>query len=300
MTRENKLAMVVGFGLLLFVGILVSDHFSAAQRQDTANLSLAERGRDRTSRAISIEPMPAAIASTLQPEQMPATSGDVQPSRGVTPIPSQPIEARGTTAVVSAPTASPVAQPKTQESAPGVRLHPIAEGETLYAICKKEYGDGSLSTALAAFNKKAIPDPRRIRKCVTIRIPAAHVLRGESAPARVEAAQGTTGAGSNAVSPPVLSVADVILSEHASSTGGVVTIDVPASSTASAKGKSASTKTESRGDYTVQKGDTLASIAKRKLGSTSRWQEIASLNSAELPDPAALSPGMTLKLPGRR
>ena len=32
MTRENKLALVVGFGLLLFVGILVSDHFSAAHR----------------------------------------------------------------------------------------------------------------------------------------------------------------------------------------------------------------------------------------------------------------------------
>ena len=27
MTRENKLALVVGFGLILLVGILISDHF---------------------------------------------------------------------------------------------------------------------------------------------------------------------------------------------------------------------------------------------------------------------------------
>ena len=31
MTRENKVALVVGFALVLFVGILISDHFSRAQ-----------------------------------------------------------------------------------------------------------------------------------------------------------------------------------------------------------------------------------------------------------------------------
>ena len=32
MTREHKLALVVGFGLILFVGILVSDHLAADAR----------------------------------------------------------------------------------------------------------------------------------------------------------------------------------------------------------------------------------------------------------------------------
>ncbi len=39
MTRENKLALIIGFGLVLVVGILVSDHLSAASRQDVADLS---------------------------------------------------------------------------------------------------------------------------------------------------------------------------------------------------------------------------------------------------------------------
>ena len=41
MTRENKLALVIGFGLMLFVGILVSDHFSA-QRFDPATVAQVE------------------------------------------------------------------------------------------------------------------------------------------------------------------------------------------------------------------------------------------------------------------
>lgn len=38
MTRENKLALVVGFALILVVGILISDHFSAARSQRSAEL----------------------------------------------------------------------------------------------------------------------------------------------------------------------------------------------------------------------------------------------------------------------
>src|SRR5262245_53652325 len=39
MTRENKLALVVGFGLILFVGILISDHFSVVRSQHAADLT---------------------------------------------------------------------------------------------------------------------------------------------------------------------------------------------------------------------------------------------------------------------
>lgn len=38
MTRENKLALVVGFVLILVVGILISDHFSTARAQKFADL----------------------------------------------------------------------------------------------------------------------------------------------------------------------------------------------------------------------------------------------------------------------
>ena len=49
--------------------------------------------------------------------------------------------------------------------------------------------------------------------------------------------------------------------------------------------------------YVVQKGDTLGSIAKKKLGKTSRWKDIVAANGSDLSDPAALSPGMSIQLP---
>ena len=39
MTRENKVALVVGFALVLFVGILISDHLSDAQTRRSADLA---------------------------------------------------------------------------------------------------------------------------------------------------------------------------------------------------------------------------------------------------------------------
>jgi nucleoid-associated protein YgaU len=39
MTRENKLALIIGFGVLLLVGVLLSDHFSAATGDQLADLT---------------------------------------------------------------------------------------------------------------------------------------------------------------------------------------------------------------------------------------------------------------------
>ncbi len=38
MTRENKLSIVIAFGLLIFVGMLVADHFSIASHREVAAL----------------------------------------------------------------------------------------------------------------------------------------------------------------------------------------------------------------------------------------------------------------------
>jgi nucleoid-associated protein YgaU len=49
--------------------------------------------------------------------------------------------------------------------------------------------------------------------------------------------------------------------------------------------------------YVVQKGDTLGSIAKNKLGKSSKWKEIAAVNASLISNPAELAPGMNIKLP---
>jgi nucleoid-associated protein YgaU len=294
MTRENKLALVVGFGLLLFVGILVSDHFSAAHRQDKVDLAVKRDTRDRAAGPISIAPMPAAVATAeARPEPMVDSVSDVVPaSRGVTPITSDP---RGNRSVVlvgggaaEAPAAATTARTegRKQESEPGVKLRPIGEGESLYSICKQEYGDGSLADALARYNKSAVPDPRRIRKGVTIRVPPAETLRGGKSPrASAEMAK---------VEAPALAASEVVAIESRDMPGTSRTLEV-----IEAPAKPAAPATEAGRMYVVKKGDTLAAIAQRELGSKARWKEIVAANGGSLKDPAALSPGMKIRIPSR-
>lgn len=50
--------------------------------------------------------------------------------------------------------------------------------------------------------------------------------------------------------------------------------------------------------HTVQRGETLSTIAQARLGSAARWREIHELNRDRIPDPNRISPGMELRLPG--
>jgi nucleoid-associated protein YgaU len=49
--------------------------------------------------------------------------------------------------------------------------------------------------------------------------------------------------------------------------------------------------------YTVQRGDTLASISRKFYKSSARWQRILDANSDLLSKPADLKPGQTLVIP---
>ena len=333
MTRENKLAMVVGFGLLLFVGILVSDHFSTAQRQETANLASKDRAREHGSRPISITAVPIAGVTAVQPaEVMPTnvpgdlrtvsnknTSETVPPTANpnVRPIPNVPYVDQGI-----APATVEIAKTvKVQEGEPGVRLHPIAVGETLYSICAAAYGDSSLWKALAEYNKKTLPNPEKLRKGVTLRLPPVEQLRRGSVVAsttkgaRVSttpqeqenaALRLNTQTSKPAQEIPLLAAADIASVEMSpratANPTGVIEV---AMSKSGAGAKSAVTKSSSKENnvgstedlYVVEKGDTLGSIAKKKLGKSSKWKDIATANGSALSDPAVLSPGMTIRLP---
>lgn len=52
--------------------------------------------------------------------------------------------------------------------------------------------------------------------------------------------------------------------------------------------------------YTVRAGDTLGLIAKRELGSATRWRELYARNSEILADPSDLGIGLELRLPTER
>lgn len=337
MTRESKLALIVGFGLILFVGILVSDHFSSGQRQEAAHL-LAQRGGLRSDRApISIQPLEPASSSVthrvsnelngaggngagnpsgeasgeagrgpsgqgagggnpngpggsssngevvLRPERRgPQVIGPGQtPTHpdGTTPGRQGAEEARGTGP--TGPSAPPV-------PVVDAKLYPVKEGETLFSICAAQYGDGALWPALAEFNKSAVPNPARMRKGVTLRLPPISVLR--PSPARGAAPSGSPAPGAPAA-PVNVPAAPSRLESPGS--GSMAQNPNPAPG-ARPDGRAAGAT-----NYTVQRGDRLSRIAEKTLGSQARWTEIAKLNQDVIPDPNDLTPGTVIRIPSK-
>jgi nucleoid-associated protein YgaU len=163
MTRENKLAIVIGFGLLLFVGILVSDHLSARNAQ-IANPQ-TEVARFEPVRLPGGEPQQFGQGLTpAVPERAIAGSFGIDDGNHGTMLPGEAVQ-------------PPV---EVTPVAPKERTHAIAKGETLGDVAKRYYGKRSLGPKLAEFNKV---DSSRLKIGQTVAIPDITVLDPSAAPA---------------------------------------------------------------------------------------------------------------------
>lgn len=162
MTRENKLALVIGFGLMLFVGILVSDHFSA-QRFDGAQLTQASAQSPSTSIDLTPIDLPEAIVSPTSGEPVELV---VAPSRTDSPMDTAHTE----------PLNISIAQGDETDGEP-VRFYKVQSGDTLWKIAAREYGDGSLNRELAEYNKAVLTDGGRLSLNQQLRLPSLKKLR---------------------------------------------------------------------------------------------------------------------------
>ncbi len=168
MTRENKLALVIGFGLILFVGILVSDHFSA-QRFDGAQLARAANPGEDAPFDLTPLQVPEAIHSPTTGEEIVLVTGTGAGSG------SQTEAVIGIEPLVQ-PLPIMVAQGDETDGEP-VRFYKVQSGDTLWSIAAREYGDGSLNKALAEYNKSALSDSGRLSLNQQLRLPSLKKLR---------------------------------------------------------------------------------------------------------------------------
>jgi nucleoid-associated protein YgaU len=163
MTRENKLVMVIGFGLLLFVGILVSDHLSARDAQFSKPDSVVEVKYEKDQNLPPAEGPQVVEFGELarSPETAPQIEGVVivkpeAPQVGGAPAPVAP-------------------------SAPAERTHTVAKGENPEKIALKYYNKRSLATKLAEYNGI---DPSKLKIGQIIKVPDIAVLDPKSAMAQ--------------------------------------------------------------------------------------------------------------------
>ena len=169
MTRENKLVMVIGFGLLLFVGILVSDHLSARESQIATPMT-----------KVSYEP----TKQLPTPQEERVVDFGRAPERGrddVARVDGSPLvdgTVGGAPQTIVDP--APVAP-----QAPQVRTHTVAKGENPEKIAQKYYGKRTLAGKLAEYNGI---DPTKLRIGQTLKVPDIAELDPSAAPRQAESA----------------------------------------------------------------------------------------------------------------
>ena len=160
MTREHKLALVVGFGLVLFVGILIADHLAAGRRVNAGPpaLSLLDDPSEYTlqSTADQLTLVPPPTRDTALRDRAVRRGGVVEFAE-----PDQP-------QILARPT-----DPKRSFGGPtsdrGPRRHEVRPRETLQDIAQEYYGDRGLWKRIADAN--GIQDPKRLRAGSVIVIP---------------------------------------------------------------------------------------------------------------------------------
>lgn len=263
MTRENKLALVVGFGLVLFVGILISDHFSTARNQESADI--------RTGRLV--DPLAQSRHDNVTLLELPgARRADDGNRRTAPPLAmntgqftnGEP-DSRGDSSQRSSESLPPRndiprivmggnnSDDRIDVRRPGEAVefvfHHVQAGESLIAITRRYYGDDSLVKELARFNE--IDNPNTIRVGHRLRIPNVAALRGSS----------------------------------------------PATITPAATQQQQSAPSIVYTTYTIARGDTLSEISQQLLGTARRWREIYEMNKDVIRDPDNLIAGTELKIP---
>lgn len=268
MTRENKLAMVIGLALVLLAGILIADQLSSGhERQETL-----QEAAQPLRVAAAPPPSPSlreigegAALATEASRRRPAAPPQPARSEGTTAAPVRPIDP-GTISIEPRPR-DPLASERPPAAAPlQERTYRVQEGDALSRIAATLYGDASLWEALATYNRDRLPNPDRLRPGLVLRVPPREVLvGGGAAPAAAPMAS---------TDPPRQAASD--------------RTPAPATATATARTR------------VVREGETLSQIAAETLGSSRRWQELVDANRDRIRDPNRVLAGTELRIPASR
>jgi nucleoid-associated protein YgaU len=302
MSRELKLALILGFAAVMVVGVLISDHMSGARsarieermpqspplalippqtptgggyepspQQSTNDQQFAQALPDNAPEFVepsteSAEP-PVEIAMGEAPEtSTDATDGprtstfseflawsEKQGVRFDEIRPTAPLlETEKRRTPEQAPQRT-LPNPETLRAPQRDATHTVREGDTLWAIAERYYGDGALYTRIEEANKGRMGKGGALYVGATLEIPGATTTPTRQA----------------------------------------------ASSTAREPEKKPATKQPTARDrfHVVKKGETLGDIAKEQLGSARRWPEIVKLNQSVIRDPDNVPAGVRLRLP---
>jgi nucleoid-associated protein YgaU len=263
MARETKIGLLVGLGVILLIGIIVSDHLSAVRRQDPATMigfgPASQEGLNSENRArppgetdasaVSTEgttpavPLPGEDDHSSMPDDndnTPAPAADTHgTSTAQAPTNPNPLGRPGGATAVTPVAATPVVS----SVAPlALATHTVQTGDTLSKIARKYYNnDQTKWTLIQAANADALGPQCQLKTGMKLTIPA---------PPRVE----------TLVSAPTAHSPSIV---------------------------------------TVQRGDTLGTLAARTMGDKNKWKALFDENHDQLKRETDLKVGMVLRVPSK-
>lgn len=267
MSRENKLGLIIGFGIVLLVGVLISDHYSPAS--DAHFASLAEPGftaaaPQETFRILQTEPLAQREELAQEPVDPLPRPGQRRDEAAFTQPPAaethaEPIVIGGTTEdfgqqirdLLGLTDAPPTPVPYRTQNRPtqtGVEVtHTVRKGESLAAIARRYYNDTDRWQQIYEANRHVLPSPDLVKEGVVLRIPNVEPSTAVAARPHVN---------------------------------GTPRVDTPT-------GRS----------YTIQKGDVLGVVSQKLTGTSRNWQRLYEANRDVIDDPDHLIPGTVIRIP---
>lgn len=332
-TREQKLALIVGFSLILLVGVLISDHLSSARKAAIAKVE---------PEPAPATPMPMTLAAA--PERAPVTPAPMIEMPPVNPAQAAPgaqpqSQDRQGTMIAEQPQPAPASTVSSLTMPNGTNPDDglVREVERLGAKLVRN-ADGT-TTIVFPPNTQSVPE--HIREVANRPAPTSppaintpvgpienlkthSVVSGESLYQIAEKYYGNGNmwkelAKFNGMDKSgAVRVGMKIKVPSKEALGGRTLVTTPPTSTdpgirlikpaPSAPGKATVKETIKPpsakpgkielASYTVKRGDTLGNISLKTLGTSKRWQEIVDLNN--LDDEDALTPGAVLKIPAKK
>lgn len=260
MSRENKLGLIIGFGIVLLVGVLISDHYSPATDARFASLTEQEFAVEAPTEMFQILPAEPLVARDAAREVRPAEDGPREQRPAPEPraepiIIGGPVEdfgqqIRDLLGVTSAELRN--AANGLRSAAPASRatetLHVVRRGETLAGIARQYYRDTERWREIFDANRQVVSDPHLLREGMELRIP------------------GVASAGVAASEPQPRPAAPRVQEPPART-------------------------------YTIQRGDVLGVVSQKLTGTSRNWQRIYEANRDVISDPDRLIPGTVIRIP---
>ncbi len=215
------------------------------------------------------------------------------------------------------PAAPPSAGDSLPEPKPRIKQeHIVKKNDTITRIAQAAYGRATPKeiNAILEANKKAVPNALALRvgtKIVIPELPADKFVDASFPPSAggspkapaadsgngAKGSAASTGEGSEGRSAPESAAAKDEKADGKASAKGGRDVKVAKDVKPGREGGSAEEKSANFRWHTVQENETLASIARKRLGNAERWREIADLNKGKLQDPLKIRVGERIKLP---